>query len=325
MAARVPCNLITGALGVGKTTAILELLKRRPGEERWAVLVNEFGEVGIDAAVIGASGDEGVAVREVQGGCICCTANLPLRVALTELLRRAKPHRLLIEPTGLGHPAGIIDTLRDEWLIKALELRAVVCLVDPREFSSERIEASPVYRDQLDLADVLLANKADLASEHELRHFLDYARAMYPPKLQVGAVEHARLEPDWLDLTLDARRFAAAPTDAVAACELTVSGARSAHHVETSDQRGWTFSAQTLFDRTRLRALLEGLDPEAFQRAKGVMHTGREWELFNWARGELDVNVIAYRRDSRVEFIAHEGSRVDWDALEAALVAAIKA
>lgn len=71
MSNRVPTNILTGFLGVGKTTTILNLLKNKPENENWAVLVNEFGEIGIDGALMT---DQGALIKEVPGGCMCCTA-----------------------------------------------------------------------------------------------------------------------------------------------------------------------------------------------------------------------------------------------------------
>ena len=83
MLTNIPVTIISGFLGVGKTTAILDLLHGHPKNERWAVLVNEFGEVGIDGAALAG---EGYFVKEVPGGCICCTAQTQMQVALTRLL-----------------------------------------------------------------------------------------------------------------------------------------------------------------------------------------------------------------------------------------------
>ena len=109
----IPTNVITGFLGAGKSTVVLDLLKRKPADQSWAVLVNEFGEVGVDSNLISQSqGVENIHVREVPGGCMCCTAGLPMQMAMNMLLARAKPQRLLIEPTGLGHPSEVLATLR---------------------------------------------------------------------------------------------------------------------------------------------------------------------------------------------------------------------
>ncbi|MCW9018042.1 MAG: hypothetical protein OQJ89_13815, partial [Kangiellaceae bacterium] len=109
----IPTSIITGFLGVGKTTTILNLLKSKPSNERWAVLVNEFGEIGIDGSLFKGqqSEENGIFIREVPGGCMCCAASLPMQIALNRLLAYAKPDRLLIEPTGLGHPLEVLDVL----------------------------------------------------------------------------------------------------------------------------------------------------------------------------------------------------------------------
>ena len=80
MEKRIPTNIITGFLGVGKTTTILQLLKDKPEGEKWAVLVNEFGEIGIDGAILS---DQGALIKEVPGGCMCCTAGVPMSVGIT--------------------------------------------------------------------------------------------------------------------------------------------------------------------------------------------------------------------------------------------------
>jgi G3E family GTPase len=148
----IPVNIITGVLGVGKTTAIRHLLSQRPPNEKWAVVVNEFGALGIDGALLDTAagiadadvagtsttggGDGGVVVREVAGGCLCCAVAAPFTVAVTQVLRRAKPDRLLIEPSGMGHPGGLFDALSGEFLRGALELRATIALVDVAVVSS---------------------------------------------------------------------------------------------------------------------------------------------------------------------------------------------
>ncbi|MDB5335502.1 MAG: GTP-binding protein, partial [Planctomycetaceae bacterium] len=150
----IPTNLITGFLGVGKTTAIRDLAARRPAHERWAILVNEYGEVGLDQAMIEGSGDPGLAVSEIAGGCFCCSMEMPLDWTLDALIRTAKPHRLVIEPTGLGHPARVLDHLRSPRFREILDVRTTICLADPRDFENPRISKSPVFQDQLHLADI---------------------------------------------------------------------------------------------------------------------------------------------------------------------------
>ncbi|MEC8081254.1 MAG: GTP-binding protein, partial [Pseudomonadota bacterium] len=94
----IPTNIITGFLGVGKTTTINGLLANKPEGESWAVLVNEFGQVGIDQEMM--PNEEGLHIKELAGGCICCTMGASLTPTLKSLIEHAKPDRLIIEPTG---------------------------------------------------------------------------------------------------------------------------------------------------------------------------------------------------------------------------------
>ena len=299
----VPAHLITGFLGVGKTTAILDLLAHRPQNGKWAVLVNEFGQIGIDGATLSQAG---VAVREVPGGCICCTAQLPLKVALTKLLREVKPDRLFIEPTGVGHPAGIIDALRDAALAPYLELVNVTTLVDPQQFADPRFSDMETYQDQLNLADVLVMNKCDLAAPEAIAQLLQHAQAMYPPKLLVAQTERGHLDPAWLDLHAE-------------------------HSPAVSDHddagrffsRGWTFEPDQVFDARQVQALFEAWAVEAsVLRAKGVLRVGRDWRRYDLASGQVESNSIVYRRDSRVEVIA--ATELDWARFEAQLHGTLK-
>ena len=297
---KTPVNLITGFLGVGKTTALLHLLAQRPTGARWAVLVNEFGQVGIDGATLTQAG---VAVREVPGGCICCSAQLPLRVSLTRLLREVKPERLLIEPTGLGHPAGVIDVLRSEGLASAVELHNVICLVDPRQLNDEKYRSLETYQDKLALADVLVANKCDLATPAQLQAFEDFAGSCYPPKRLAVQVTQGALEPAWLEM-------ASSGTHAITA----------AHDTSEFVTRGWVFPVDRVFDAKRLKALFETWARDAnIVRAKGVFRIGRDWRLVNLVGGQVDLRPVAYRRDSRVELIVRAQPVPDWAVMEAGL------
>ena len=104
----IAVHLITGFLGAGKTILITALIAQRPAGERWAVLVNEFGRIGIDQAAW--AGTE-VLVKAVPGGCMCCAQNLPMQIALGQISSEPGITRLLIEPSGLGHPVQIRETL----------------------------------------------------------------------------------------------------------------------------------------------------------------------------------------------------------------------
>lgn len=163
----VATNVITGFLGVGKTTLIQYLLANKPANQVWAVLINEFGEIGIDASFIGKQSGK-VQIKEVAGGCICCAAGVPTQVAVNQLLAQAKPDRLLIEPTGLGHPKAIIDTLSQPHFRQVIALKSTICLVDARKVSDNRYRKSDIFKQQLAIADQIFVTKGDLAAEDDL-------------------------------------------------------------------------------------------------------------------------------------------------------------
>jgi len=189
----IPVNVFTGFLGVGKTTAIADLLKRKPTSEKWAVLQNEFGEATLD----GADESDGIAIREIGGGCVCCAAAPYFPVALHLLMIEANPDRLLIESSGLGHPERLLETLRLNYADR-LDVRATVNLVDPSVFPS--MLENGVFLDQVAMADVLAFNKLDEADAELVARFQEWADALRPEKSLVVATEHGRLDPAWLDL-----------------------------------------------------------------------------------------------------------------------------
>lgn len=216
----VPTNLITGFLGVGKTTVIRHLLSAKPSDEVWAVLVNEFGPIGLDDAFLTAATDPkaadkardtGIAVRMIPGGCICCDANVTLTVAIKEMIARIRPDRLLIEPTGLGHPSGILDCMAAFERAGAIERRAVVCLVDPGRLSEPRIRESAVFVDQINLADILVATKTDLRTDEDLAAFDTLAAACFPPRAGVLRIAQGRLPLSVLDEKTTGQRLALFP------------------------------------------------------------------------------------------------------------------
>ena len=201
----VPTNLVTGFLGVGKTTAVIDLLQRKAAGSRWAVLVNEYGAVSIDGALIEGSGPDGVTVKEVGGGCVCCASAPFLPVAIHFLLLEARPERLIIETTGLGHPARLLDSLRMSYHGR-LDVRATLGLVDPADFAKPEMKDNPIFIDQIQMADVLVMNKLDTATPELVADFQAWANGLFPPKLLIAGTTHGRIDPAWLDLSANDER-----------------------------------------------------------------------------------------------------------------------
>ncbi|MBS7662673.1 cobalamin biosynthesis protein CobW [Pseudomonas lalucatii] len=155
----IPTHLIGGPLGAGKTSLIRQLLAQRPAHERWAVLVNEFGQIGLDAALL-ASDADGVALGEVAGGCLCCVNGVPFQVGLGRLLRKARPQRLLIEPSGLGHPLQLLEQLRQPPWAGVLAVQPAPLVLDAAALAAGQPLAAS-QQAALEVAGLLLLNKAE--------------------------------------------------------------------------------------------------------------------------------------------------------------------
>lgn len=326
------CNLITGFLGAGKTTLIRHLLSGRPANERWAVIVNEFGIVGIDgtALAVARSGSTTVELREVAGGCICCAANVPLRVAITDVLRRVRPDRLLLEPSGLGHPAAILATLAEPGLAKALSVGAVVCVADPRHPLPGTGHADPLddtWRDQLAMADVVVANKRDLVDDERYRAFAAWVESLYPPKQAIVPAVEGEVPAALLDMprarwrpVLAGGHAAGSTLAREPACGLPGLGTRHAALSGTTASLGWLFddpcSERAAFDAERIDRLMMRLSgivsasSARLLRAKGALRTDHGTRLIEWSAGQVRSSPLVFTGPARFEllFDASEGN-----------------
>ena len=160
----IPCTLVTGFLGAGKTTVINQLLASKPDDERWALLINEFGRIGIDGALLASSQDntleqKNIAIREVSGGCICCTSQLSLQIAISRLLSEHHPQRLLIEPTGLAHPRELILQLSAPHWQTALKMNAVITVLSGEQWQQIKYRDHDGFQAHVRDADVLIINR----------------------------------------------------------------------------------------------------------------------------------------------------------------------
>ena len=284
MSRPIPVNLVTGFLGVGKTTAIRHLLARHPSHERWAVLVNEFGEIGVDGALLS---EPGIAIEEVAGGCLCCVAAPAFTTGLNRLIRQHRPDRILIEPSGLGHPAQVLETLRGPLYAGVLEPRATLCLMDARHLASPRHREHPNFQDPIHLADVLVANKRDLCSTQDLEAFEDFAAALNPAKAGLGCVELGRVDPAWLDLACPTGRRARFPGAHASLVETATMEPQTEAsgdwlqidgHADGYHRAGWRIVQRRRWSKDALDRLWAALGVE---RKKGLFETDLGWVAYN--------------------------------------------
>ena len=159
MSDKVPVTVLTGYLGAGKTTLLNRILSE-PHGQKYAVIVNEFGEIGIDNDLVVGADEE---VFEMNNGCICCTVRGDLVRIIDGLMRRkGKFDAIIVETTGLADPAPVAQTFFvDENVGRKTRLDAVVTVADAK-WLKDRLQDAPEAKNQIAFADVILINKTDL-------------------------------------------------------------------------------------------------------------------------------------------------------------------
>jgi G3E family GTPase len=299
-------HLISGFLGTGKTTALKSLMAQKNPDEKWVIIVNEFGEIGIDGAVLS---DNGIPVAEIAGGCLCCVAGPQMSNTVAKMLRDVAPDRLMIEASGLAHAASVIDELKTPPLDQSLEIGAVFTVVDPRQFVTPDYAQQALYKDQIGVCDVLVASKTDLCSPEVLAEFREKAAKLFPPKALVAEVDNAQMNIEWLDIPVVEKsryRLKTLPDNTM--------GFQS---------QGFTFAAGQDFDGERLTNFFNDLPKmtEGLVRAKGVFQVLGTWVWLNWVDGQWGASQVSWRRDSRFELIAKS---FDADLIEKKLTEALE-
>ena len=309
----VPTNVITGALGVGKTTFIERLLREKPDHERWAVLVNEFGEVGIDGGLLKDPNRQGVFIAQVPGGCMCCTAGLSMQIILNRLIARAKPHRLLIEPTGLGHPAEVLATLQAPHYRDIINVKATLTLIDARRVNDSLWLDNASYRQQMQVADAYICSKADLYTGIESKLLQEYVETQGLNKKPLlmefdGEKVNALLEMPCVYQAVDCpvpaislRKKALSVSEQLATQDFI----RLNNSGDGFTSFGWALAPHKRFD---LHRVLKVLRDVSINRLKAILITYQGIFAFNIVGKEMDYQEIDESDDSRLEFISDDST-----------------
>jgi G3E family GTPase len=312
---KIPVNVITGFLGSGKTTLVRELAAIQQG--KWAVLVNEFGEVGLDGGVLESTTGGKLVVLEVAGGCMCCTAHLPTELALSRVLRTIRPERLLIEPSGLGHPGGLLQLLQTKFA-DAISLEAVLTLVNPAQYAQEKYRTHSTYADQIQLADRVLLTHLGQASPADITFTRSHLSAHHPsPIVSLFDWHPGTASRDWLDLPLLAQPQPSTCGHAHHAHGHSHDHSHDHyfHHPEETTFGYWgaTLSPLAKLNPLAITAVLDKL-PEG-SRAKAVLPTGRQYLLLNGSPGHWQKEPIAWARQPRIELFFPNAHQAEWQSL----------
>ncbi|SEC21404.1 GTPase, G3E family [Pseudomonas frederiksbergensis] len=309
MLQNIPTHVIAGPLGAGKTSLIKHLLAQRPANERWAVLINEFGQIGLDAALLTRDAD-GIALGEVAGGCLCCVNGAPFQIGLGRLLRKARPDRLFIEPSGLGHPAQLLRQLSEAPWQGVLAVQPCVLVLDALALAAGK--PLPVAQQEaLSSAGLLLMNKAENLDDADRQRIAARlpARPLY--WTQQAALPLSELPGLGVQAVAGVDNFVAPKGLA----QLPAIWTELALPICLSQEQeggwsvGWRWHPSQTFDATLVGRWLESL---AWRRAKLVIHSVNGWVSVNALENSmLDWQPSEWRRDSRIELIFSEPQDVD--------------
>ncbi len=296
---KIPVNIISGFLGSGKTTAILELLNQKSNDEKWAIVINEFGKVSIDSQTIRSSSKTGK-IYEIAGGCICCSARGYFFQNLSQIVQTGNYSRIIIEPSGLG---GIETVSEVVALIYELKLMPVICLVDMTCIESPRFQLNPVRRAQISKADILIFSKTDLVEDKMERERLTSIFFKQFPEKSANLVQDNTQLANLLDINVpDELRINQYERFSKVNKDLTDS-----HYKEVN----YRFSPDTIFDPDLLSHCFN--TSQFIIRGKGYIRTKNGWNLFNFTPSGCSFEPCLEKEQNQIVIIFEES---DFDEFE---------
>jgi G3E family GTPase len=275
---RIPVIIVTGYLGAGKTTLLRHILTT--ADRRYAVVMNEFGEVGIDGKVIKG---KAVDMVELAGGCVCCSISGEFEAALKEILAKAKPDAIILETTGVAEPDAIALSLEE---MKEVKLDSVLCIVDADgllRFPSLGLTG----RAQIEMADLILLNKADLVDEKKLKVLEEQLKAVNPSSSIIRTV---RCEMP-LELLFPEQRLGRQPI--------------KHNHTEVAEIESFVWTSEKKLDKEKFEGFSSDL-PSAVLRAKGFVKFEEGGFLWNYVPGRWDLEEWPAAERTELVFIGKE-------------------
>ena len=288
MEPRTPVTLITGPLGSGKTTLLRHLLDVLP--PKLAIMMNEFGEIAIDSQIIEG---KNIRIAELEGGCVCCSLLGEFEAAVAEVIDTVHPDRIIVETTGVAEPDALLFEIQEN--VPQVRLDGVVTIADA-DAMVRYPRLGQTGRAQIEAADIILLNKADLVSAEQVAEVTTRLRQLNEDA-PILPTQRCQADPDVLFGMSQAHEVGPPP------------------HRHQLGMESFSYVSAATLDQGCFAALVEGLSP-AIVRAKGFVRFREGTYLFNYVAGRWDLEEFAEKATTLV-FIGEHVTRHQADLIEA--------
>ena len=268
-------HLLFGFLGAGKTTLVRNLLETSNSDIPTAVIVNEFGQVGIDGEFLQGKSIDTI---ELLSGCICCTLKGSLLNAIEELAYEKGAERIIVEATGVADPEDMLDDLEDPSVIDKFDVAPIVTVVDAANFYKIRMVLGEFYISQILNADIVILNKIDLAQDKSIINVTNQLKEINPDA-EIRFTEFCDVDSSLIFSDLKTTQIG----------KTSEHGHERHHHHEHDTMTSFVLQPYNNLSHSALKQFCDKL-PDNVWRMKGHMQLDGEPSLVQYSTGQLDIS-----------------------------------
>lgn len=275
---RTPLTILTGYLGAGKTTLIRHILQR--SNKKLAIIMNEFGDIPIDAKIIEG---KNVNIAELAGGCVCCSLTGEFELAIKEVIEKANPAWIILETTGVAEPGAITFDIQES--LPEVRLDAIITIVDG-DAMVKFPSLGHTGQQQIEMADIIILNKIDLLDSRQTANIETRLREINPRSIITKAIQ-SKVPPEFL--------FGLNKKHEIDKSKIEKSNEHKSHEIESEV---FVFESDLIFNKQKFTEFANSL-PKEIYRSKGFIicennendknNKGNESYLFNYVAGRFEL------------------------------------